>query len=106
MGHNATETCPSIALTGIASSRDPELVSQQSENMDAVSRPQEQLRLQRHDGEDMIESTRKKTMSFKLAFSGLALILLVFQIDVTCLSIALPVSQDMHPDTRTGHGPY
>lgn len=34
----------------------------------------------------------KKSLSFNLAFMGLALTLLVFQLDATCLGIALPVS--------------
>jgi hypothetical protein len=34
----------------------------------------------------------KKSLSFKLAFTGLASTLFVFHLDATCLSIALPVS--------------
>ncbi|KAG8158439.1 hypothetical protein KVR01_011561 [Diaporthe batatas] len=40
--------------------------------------------------ETKAESPPKKSLSFKLAFMGLALTLLVFQVDATCLSIALP----------------
>lgn len=34
----------------------------------------------------------KKSLSFKLAFIGIAASLFVFQLDATCLGIALPVS--------------
>jgi hypothetical protein len=53
------------------------------------SKPQEQLQLQDHHGDNATEPPRKKSLSFKLAFAGLALLLLVFQVDATCLSIAL-----------------
>jgi hypothetical protein len=43
------------------------------------------------DQEDA-EPTTKKSLSFKLAFIGLAASLFVFQLDATCLGIALPVS--------------
>jgi hypothetical protein len=56
--------------------------------------PQEQLQLREHSRDDTAEPPRKKSLSFKLAFAGLALLLLVFQVDATCLSIALPVSKD------------
>lgn len=36
--------------------------------------------------------TKEKSLSFKLAFIGLASSLFVFQLDATCLGIALPVS--------------
>jgi hypothetical protein len=34
----------------------------------------------------------KKSLAFKLALTGLAASVFVFQVDVTCLGIALPVS--------------
>lgn len=36
---------------------------------------------------------QKKSLSFKLALIGLAASLFVYQIDATCLGIALPVSE-------------
>ena len=75
----------------------------QPESTGTVTEPQEQLRFQEHNGEDTTQPTRKKSLSFKLAFSGLALVLLVFQVDATCLGIALPVSQDTRPSLRPVH---
>lgn len=43
---------------------------------------------------DSTEPKTKKSLSFKLAFIGLATSLFVFQVDATCLGIALPVSHD------------
>lgn len=51
--------------------------------------PEEQLDV------DSTEPKTKKSLSFKLAFIGLAASLFVFQVDATCLGIALPVSQDI-----------
>lgn len=48
--------------------------------------PEEQLDV------DPTKPTPKKSLSFKLAFIGLAASLFVFQVDATCLGIALPVS--------------
>lgn len=64
---------------------------------------EDETALQTADADAVIESKdnlpsrhhlpkKKKSLSFKLAFAALALCLLVFQIDGTCLSIALPVS--------------
>lgn len=49
--------------------------------------PQEQ-----QPNQERAEPTTKKSLSFKLAFIGLAASLFVFQLDATCLGIALPVS--------------
>lgn len=49
--------------------------------------PEEQLEV------NSTEPKTKKSLSFKLAFIGLAASLFVFQVDATCLGIALPVSQ-------------
>lgn len=53
--------------------------------------------------QDDAESTTKKpkSLSFKLAFIGLAANLFVFQLDATCLSIALPVSHRVYSHART-----
>ena len=42
---------------------------------------------------NLTEPKPKKSLSFKLAFIGLAASLFVFQVDATCLGIALPVSR-------------
>lgn len=44
------------------------------------------------DGAGSSETRTKKSSSFKLAFAGIAASLFVFQLDATCLGIALPVS--------------
>lgn len=59
---------------------------------DAATEPKDNLPSQGHDCGDTNLPKKKKSISFKLAFAALALCLLVFQIDGTCLSIALPVS--------------
>jgi hypothetical protein len=69
------------------------------------TKPQEQLQLQDHHGDNAAEPPRKKSLSFKLAFAGLALLLLVFQVDATCLSIALPVSGDGLLGLHLAHTP-
>lgn len=51
---------------------------------------------------DAESRTKKpKSLSFKLAFIGLAATLFVFQLDATCLSIALPVSHCVYSHPRT-----
>ncbi|KAL0944850.1 MFS transporter [Colletotrichum truncatum] len=62
----------------------------QGSHKETSALPQQQLLFQVQDEEDTTQSRPKKSLSFKLAFSGLALTLLVFQMDATCLSIALP----------------
>ncbi|KAJ4360658.1 uncharacterized protein N0V89_001224 [Didymosphaeria variabile] len=89
MSHSATENGSSIALATTAGRGNRELL-QQPGKPGIVTELQEELRIQEHNGEDLTQPTRKKSLSFKLSFSGLALILLVFQMDATCLSIALP----------------
>lgn len=49
--------------------------------------------IETHDGSDETQSP-KKPLSFHLAFIGLATSLFVFQMDATCLGIALPVSYE------------
>lgn len=44
------------------------------------------------NGDDDVGRTPKKSLSFKLAFIGLAASMFVFQVDATALGIALPVS--------------
>jgi hypothetical protein len=79
--------------------------TKQSAIAEGPTKPQEQLQLHDHHGDDAAEPPRKKSLSFKLAFAGLALLLLVFQVDATCLSIALPVSRDGLPGLHFAHTP-
>jgi hypothetical protein len=71
--------------------RGDRVLPQNSGKIEAITELQDELHLEEHNGENLAHSTRKKSRSFQLSFSGLALILLVFQMDATCLSIALPV---------------
>lgn len=57
---------------------------------------------EQHEQHDAESTTKKpKSLSFKLAFIGLAASLFVFQLDATCLSIALPVSHCVYSHPRT-----
>jgi hypothetical protein len=47
------------------------------------------------DGAGSNKTRTKKSSSFKLAFIGIAASLFVFQLDATCLGIALPVSLEL-----------
>lgn len=68
--------------------RNLELVEDTDKTPKVMERPtlEEQLDV------DSINPKAKKSLSFKLAFIGLAASLFVFQVDATCLGIALPVS--------------
>lgn len=52
---------------------------------------------QERNGVENTPPAPKKSLSFKLAFAGLAASLFVFQVDATCLGIALPVSLHTFP---------
>ena len=67
----------------------------QQERSKRSAQIQEKHQLIEQDEQDEIEPTSKqrKPLSFHLAFVGLSLLLLVFQMDATCLSIALPVRE-------------
>ncbi|KAJ5451851.1 hypothetical protein N7445_000034 [Penicillium cf. griseofulvum] len=57
---------------------------------------------EQNEQDDAESATKKpKSLSFKLAFIGLAASLFVFQLDATCLSIALPVSHRVYSHPRT-----
>lgn len=56
---------------------------------------------ERNEQADAESTTKKpKSLSFKLAFIGLAATLFVFQLDATCLGIALPVSHRVYSHPR------
>lgn len=58
---------------------------------------------QEREGVDNTISMPKKPVSFKLAFVGLAASLFVFQVDATCLGVALPVSHNTLPVLYAAH---
>lgn len=62
------------------------------EDTDKTPKVMERLTLEEQLGVDSTKPKAKKSLSFKLAFIGLAASLFVFQVDATCLGIALPVS--------------
>ncbi|RMZ82889.1 hypothetical protein DV737_g1952, partial [Chaetothyriales sp. CBS 132003] len=86
---NDIATGPAVTIAATAVVNNDELGHRSKPN-DTTTGPQEQLPIQEQDGADRTTSRPRKSLSFKLAFSGLALTLLVFQIDATCLGIALP----------------
>lgn len=56
---------------------------------------EQELSSQEQNGSGSTETRIKKSSSFKLAFVGIAASLFVFQLDATCLGIALPVSLEI-----------
>ncbi|KAF3055168.1 putative transporter C3H1.06c [Daldinia childiae] len=86
MGHPEANTNPGVEISTPVIPREPDLErnSEKIENVEIVTEVGE------HNGVENTEPTLKKSLSFKLAFIGLAAILFVFQLDATCLGIALP----------------
>ncbi|KAF7197310.1 MFS transporter L2 [Pseudocercospora fuligena] len=85
MGHFS-----SAASATVAPLPAPDAVQNHKSSIDA--KEQEKHQSIEQDGEDETEPVLKprKSLAFYLAFAGLSLLLLVFQMDATCLSIALP----------------
>lgn len=81
-----TNTAPEV----LDLEQNPEIVEDAEKRPKVEDRqtPEDQLDL------DTTEPKTKKSLSFKLAFIGLATSLFVFQVDATCLGIALPVSHN------------
>ena len=92
-GHFFDMSEPKIAVRPIAG-QEQLTIRQPVGKIETITKPQQQIICREQDKEDATLSPRKKSLSFKLTFSGLALVLLVFQLDATCLSIALPVSTE------------
>ncbi|KAF4506554.1 hypothetical protein G6O67_006625 [Ophiocordyceps sinensis] len=86
MGHSAADPGPGAEIDGAGVGGDPEPGRQsgKAEDAEVVIYIGEQHLMEERDG------VGKKSLSFKLAFMGLALTLFAFQVDVTCLGIALP----------------
>ncbi|KOS36439.1 hypothetical protein ACN38_g12813 [Penicillium nordicum] len=70
--------------------QDLERTSGKAEDVEILTATKELPTPQERDGVESKAPTPKKTLSFKLAFVGLAASLFVFQVDATCLGIALP----------------
>jgi hypothetical protein len=87
---------PELAVATIAE-HEGIVILQPCDNSGTVTNSLQQLNLEQCHGKNSTPRPEKKSLPFKLAFSGLALILVVFQLDATCLSIALPVSQSTQP---------
>lgn len=67
-----------------------------SEKTEAAAEEEVDEPIEANDVSDEAQSP-KKPLSFHLAFVGLAASLFVFQMDATCLGIALPVSHEDAP---------
>lgn len=74
---------------------DLEQYPETADNMDKWPKVAEQQTPEEQLDVNSTEPKTKKSPSFKLAFIGLAASLFVFQVDATCLGIALPVSYDV-----------
>ncbi|KAK3938616.1 MFS transporter [Diplogelasinospora grovesii] len=92
MGHSEANTGPGaeISAAAIPEESDLERNSEKAEGVETVTEIGERHSPEERNGVDNTEPTPKKSLSFKLAFIGLAATLFVFQMDATCLGIALP----------------
>lgn len=89
MGHSAATSSQAAEISVIP---DLEQNSEKKEDVERVIEIGETITPKEQHQQEDNESTTKKSLSFKLAFIGLAASLFVFQLDATCLGIALPVS--------------
>lgn len=90
MGYPEANTNPGADISAPVIPREPDL----ERNLEKVEDVEIVTEIGEQNGVENTEPTPKKSLSFKLAFVGLAAILFVFQLDATCLGIALPVSHD------------
>ncbi|RAO72274.1 uncharacterized protein BHQ10_008286 [Talaromyces amestolkiae] len=99
MGHSKTTTAQDPR---ISTNTGPEVLDLEQnpgtvEDKEKKSKVEEQQTPEDQLEVDPTEPKTKKSLSFKLAFIGLATSLFVFQVDATCLGIALPtISGDLH----------
>lgn len=93
MGHSEANISPrtEISPAVIPNLGEPDL-ERNPVKVEDVSTATEELHTPQE--RDVVNNTAKKSLSFKLAFAGLAASLFVFQLDATCLGIALPVSHN------------
>lgn len=83
--------------------QDLERNSDKVEDVEILTATKELPTPQERDGVENKAPTPKKSLSFKLVFVGLAASLFVFQVDATCLGIALPVSHNTLPTLCYSH---
>lgn len=91
----STELSPAIILN--PEEEDLERNPDKAEDVEISTATKEIPTPEERDGVENTAPTPKKSLSFKLAFAGLAASLFVFQVDATCLGIALPVSLHTFP---------
>ncbi|KAJ5962522.1 Major facilitator superfamily domain general substrate transporter [Penicillium viridicatum] len=84
----STELSPAIIIN--PEEEDLERNSDIAEDVEISTATKELPTPEERDGVENTAPTPKKSLSFKLAFAGLAASLFVFQVDATCLGIALP----------------
>ncbi|KAJ5598377.1 Major facilitator superfamily domain general substrate transporter [Penicillium hordei] len=84
----STEFSPAIIPN--PEEQDLERNSDIAEDVEILPETKELPTPQKRDGVENTTPTPRKSLSFKLAFVGLAASLFVFQVDATCLGIALP----------------
>lgn len=98
MGLVTTSTGPSADISVIISPEEENLEQKQAlekANTEFVTAIEQGLLPPGQNAAGDTERKLKKSLSFKLAFIGIAASLFVFQLDATCLGIALPVSPEM-----------
>ena len=98
MGHSPSNNRTKVEMSpsAVREDLDPEPESEKTGSAEAeIEVEQENKRAEitaKEVGAEGVKDTAKKSLSFKLAFIGLAASAFVFQLDATCLGIALPVS--------------
>ncbi|EAS30224.3 MFS transporter [Coccidioides immitis RS] len=92
MGHSKANASPGADISPAANLKEPDLEEyfEKAEDVEIVTETVERHSPEEPNGVDNTEPTPKKSLSRKLAFIGLAATLFVFQVDATCLGIALP----------------
>ncbi|KAI0847318.1 MFS general substrate transporter [Daldinia vernicosa] len=86
MGHPEDNINPGAEISAPVIQREPDL----KRNLEKVEDVEIVAEIGGRNEAGKTKSAPKKSLSFKLAFIGLAAILFVFQLDATCLGIALP----------------
>ncbi|KAJ2899835.1 MFS transporter [Zalerion maritima] len=92
MGYSGAKTSPGADISAAATPEgsDRERNPEKAGDVEIVTETGERHCAKGRDGVDSTGPTPQKSLSFKLAFVGLAASLFVFQLDATCLGIALP----------------
>lgn len=105
MGHSEAGASPGAEISAgtIQGVLDLRRKSETAADVEIATKTEEQHPPEERNGGGNSEPRSKKSLSFKLAFVGLAASLFVFQVDATCLGIALPVSRSTLPDLYATH---